>query len=392
MYKKYIFETDKNEIKKVSQKLTIKTVNNVKKFEKYYNFSFKLYKDNPNWIPPFWIEYKDFFKKNNPFWRHAKAKLFIAYKNDEIVGHIAAIVDDLYCDISKEKIGFFGFFECIKDYKCAEALFQTVQNWLVSKGMTKMQGPIDGRVDVGCGFQYSGFNTPQSLLSSYSPEYYISFAEKFDMKKARDFLTYYIDLKKPIPSKLQEKARQCAVSGVTIRPFNRLRTQKELKWWVKFFLESFVNHWGYIPVSPDEVLSRFGIKQMRWFVDSRLFLIAEYNNSPVAYIWATPDYNQIFRKMNGRFGPVQMLQFFFKKRQINKGKLHFIGIKKELRNQNIGSFLNYEALVEMKNRGYLDAEVGLMDEENAIAHSTISITGAKPYKKFRVFEKELHIT
>jgi len=389
---KYIFEKNSKDVQYHYKNLSVETVNTMKIFKKFYNFSFDLYKDDPNWVAPFWIEYKDFFKEKNPFWKHAEAELFIAYKNDEIVGRIAAIVDDLYCDISKEKIGFFGFFECIEDYKCAEALFQTAQNWLVSRGMVKMQGPIDGRVDVGCGFLFSGFNKSQSLLSSYSPEYYIPFAEKFDMKKFRDFLTYYIDLKKPINNELQDKARQCAAYGVKIRPFNRLRTQKELKWWIKFFLESFSNHWGYVPVSPDEVKSRFGIKQLRWFADSRLFLIAELNNSPVGYIWSTPDYNQIFRKMNGQFGLIQMLHFFFKKRQINKGKLHFIGIKKELRNQNIGSYLNYEALVEMKNRGFLDAEVGLMDESNTIAHTTIAITGAEPYKKFRVFEKDFQQT
>jgi hypothetical protein len=165
-----------------------------------------------------------------------------------------------------------------------------------------------------------------------------------------------------------------------------------MKWWIKFFLESFTNHWGYVPVSPEEVRSRFGIKQLRWFIDSRLFQIAEINGSPVAYLWSTPDYNQIFRKMNGRFGLIQIFQFFFKKHQINRGKLHYIGIKKDLRNNNIGSYLNYEALVEMRNRGYHVVEVGLIDEENAIAHSTISITGARPYKKFRVFEKVLHKT
>ncbi|MCJ7572411.1 MAG: GNAT family N-acetyltransferase [Candidatus Thermoplasmatota archaeon] len=254
-----------------------------------------------------------------------------------------------------------------------------------------MQGSINGRVDIGCGFLYEGFNLPQSLLSSYSPEYYISFAEKFDMKKARDFLTYYIDLKKPIPKKLHEKAQMCSASNVKIRPFNRLHTQNELKWWIKFFLECFANHWGYVPVSVDEVRLRFGVKQLRWFVDSRLFLIAEYNSSPVAFIWSTPDYNQIFQKMNGRLGLFNIFQFLFKKQRINKGILHFIGIKKEFRNQNIGSYLNYEILIEMKNRGYLGAEVSLMDEENAVAHTTISITGAEPYKKFRVFEKDFHI-
>jgi hypothetical protein len=252
-----------------------------------------------------------------------------------------------------------------------------------------MRGPINGRVDIGCGFLQTGFDSPPRLLSSYSPSYYISFVEKFDMKKVRDLLSYYIDLKKPIPTKLQEKAQECAASGIKIRLFNRLRTQKELKWWIELFLETIADHWGYVPVSPEEVKSRFGIKQLRWIVDSRLFLVAEFKGIPVAYILSSPDYNQVFQKMKGRLGLFQILKFFIMKPRINIGKLHFIGIKKEFRNQNIGSYLNYKTLVEMKNRGYTGAEVGLIDEKNVIARTTISITGAKVYKKFRVFEKNL---
>jgi len=322
IYKKYIFETDKNEIENLSQNPTIKTVNNIIEFKKFIIFSFKLYKNNSNGVASFCIEYKEFFKKKNPFWKHAELKLFIAYKNDEIVGHIAAIVDHFYCNLSKEKIGFFGFFEFIDDYKSA-------QKWFILKGIIKMQGSINGRIYVGCGFLYEGFNLSQSLLSSYSPEYYISFAEKFDIKKARDFLIYYIDLKKPISNKLLEKAQKCAASDIKIRPFNRLHTQKELKWWIKFFLECFAYHWRYVPVSEDEVRSRFGVKQMRWFVEPRLFIIAEHNNSPVAFIWFTTDYNQIFQKMNRILGLFHILPFLIKKQQINKKEYYILWVLKK---------------------------------------------------------------
>ena len=76
-------------------------------------------------------------------------------------------------------------------------------------------------------------------------------------------------------------------------------------------------------------------------------------------------------------------------KRINRGKMHFIGIKKELRNKNIGSCLNYKALVEMKKRGYVGAEVGVIDEKNAIAHATIAKTGAKPYKRYRIYKKNI---
>lgn len=350
---------------------------------------FQLYQDDPLWVPPFWYEFKDFFKKKNPFWSHAECVLFVARKNNKVIGRIAGIIDYKFCETVGKKIGYFGFFESVQDFECANTLFQTVQDWLVLKEMKVMRGPIDGRIDVGCGFLYSGFDSRPSLLSSYSPAYYVSFAEKFGMKKARDQLLYYIDLTKPIPLELEEKARQCEASGVRIRPFNRLHTQKELKWWVELFLETFADHWGYVPVSVEEVKARFGMKQLRWFVDSRLFLVAEFKGSPIAYLWSTPDYNQIFQKMYGRLGPFQILRFFCTKRQIHTGKLHFIGIKKEFRNQNVGSYLNYKILVEMKPRGYIGAEIGWVDEENVAAHKTIAITGAKLYKKHRVFEKNL---
>ena len=388
----YAFETSNNERRNFPNNLSIETVSNFKHFKKFYNFPFQLYEDNPFWVPPFWYGFKVFFKKKNPFWMHSECKLFIARKNNKVVGRIAAIIDYKFLETVDEKIGYFGFFECNEDFKCAETLLQSAQDWLVSKEMTVMRGPIDGRIDIGCGFLHTGFNSLPSLLSSYSPPYYISFAEKFDMKKARDQLLYYIDLTKPIPTKLKERAQQCSASGIKIHPFNRLHTQKELKWWVDLFLQTFADHWGYVPVSADEVKSRFGVKQLRWFVDSKLFLIAEFKGSPVAYIWSTPDYNQIFQKMNGRLGPYQLLQFLFMKNRINKGKLPLIGIKKEFRNQNIGSYLNYETLVEMKKRGYNGAEVGWIDEENAAARATIDITGAKLYKKFRVFDKNIDDT
>ncbi|MGF3553974.1 MAG: GNAT family N-acetyltransferase [Thermoplasmatota archaeon] len=352
-------------------------------------FPFELYKNDQHWIPPFWFEYNDFFKKKNPFWSHAECKLFIVKKKNEIAGRIAAIIDYKFCGIIGKKIGFFGFFECIDDFECAQALFQSVENWLMSKKINIIYGPINGRVDVGCGFLYYGFDSPPSLLSNYSPEYYISFVEKLGMKKLKDQIIYYVDLTKPLPKKLEEKAKICKEKNVKIRVFNRLRTKKELKWWVDLFLETFSEHWGYVPVSKEEVKKRFGIKQIRWIVDPRLFLIAEIKGLPVGFLWSTPDYNQIFKNLKGKLGPIQILSILLTKKHINKGKLHLIGIKKDYRNYGIGSYLNYEILNNMKNKGYIGAEIGWVDEENTASKMLIEITGAKIYKKYRIFEKSI---
>jgi len=385
----YIFESNSTPIRKFSNEIHVQPVQSFKNFKLFYNVPFQVYRNNPLWVSPFWYEMKTFFKKKNPFWSHADGCLFVVQKNNAVVGRIAAIIDDAYCKVVGENIGYFSFFECVEDYDCAEALLLTAQELLAGRGMRVMRGPIDGRIDVGCGFLYTGFNVRSSLLSTYSPAYYVSYAEKFGFKKSRDFISYYVDLTKPIPKKLEEKAQQSTASGIQVRPFHRLRTRKELTWWVDLFLETFSEHWGFVPVTTEEVKTRFGIKQLRWFVDSRLFLVAEYKGEPIAYLWSTPDYNQVFQSMNGRLGPYQLLHFFISKRKIDTGKLHFIGIKKEFRNRSIASLLNYYALKEMKDRGFVGAEIGVIDENNANAHTTIAITGATVYKTHRVFEKDL---
>lgn len=369
--------------------ISIVPVNTHKDLKIFYNLPFEIYRTDAQWVAPFWLEFKAFFNKKNPLWSHAQHKLFIVRRGHKTVGRIAAIIDELYCKTQKDRIGFFGFFECTNDFDCAKALFHGAEQWLSTHGIRLMQGPIDGRIDMGCGFLLEGYDTPTTLLSSYSKDYYIPFCEKYQMIKSRDFFEYRIDLTTPLPDALVEKAHRCSTQGITIRPFNRLRTNRELNWWVSLFLDTFETHWGYVPVSEQEVKVRFGVNHLRWTVDPRLFLVAEYNGSPIAYLWATPDYNQLFRYMHGRLGILEYITFLSQKKYVDVGKLHFIGIKEKLRHHSIGSALNYYALEEMKKRSYKSAAVGVIDEHNKTAHDTIKLTGATISRTFRVYEKTI---
>ena len=387
----YVFNSDVAETRNISSNVGISLVATVKDFKDFFRVSWFIYRDDIYWIPPFWMEIRDFFKKRNPFWTHAEARLFVVYQDNIAVGRIAAIIDHKFCETTGEKVGYFGFFECINDFTIASALFEVAEEWLASKGMSLMRGPINGRIDLGCGFLYEGFHSAPSILSSYSPKYYLDFAKKYGMGKLRDQLIYWLDLTKPIPGILEKTAECCNKEGVKIRRFKHLRAGTELKWWIKLMKDLFSEHWGYVPVSYDEVKMRFGIKQSRWSVDSRLFLIAEVDNRPVAFIWATPDYNQVFKKMNGKLGINGILKFLWHKRKINQGKLNLIGGKREYCNQGIASYLNYCAMLEMKRRGYAGAEIGWVDEFNSASLKIIDKTGARLYKKFRVFEKDIQV-
>jgi GNAT superfamily N-acetyltransferase len=387
--RKYVFESVSPETIQVSSNLLISSVTTPEDFKVFFRVPWRVYENDVYWVPPLWSEIKDFFKSNNLFWTHAESKLFVAYQEGNAVGRVASVIDYKFVETAGEKVGFFGFFESIRDFNVASALLKVAQEWLESKGMSKMLGPINGRVDVGCGFLYEGFNSPPSILSPYSPRYYIDFVEKYGMKKSRDLLVYYLDLTSPIPEYLKEAAKRCEAKGVKIRGFNRLRAGKEMKWWIKLMKETFSNHWGYVPVSDEEVRTRFGVKQARWFVDSKLFLVAEVDNKPIGFKWSTPDYNQIIKEFNGKIGITGVVKFLLNKHKITQGKFNFVGIDKKYQRQGIASLMNYYTMVEMKRRGYKGAECSWYDEKNIASIRTIEKTGAKLYKKFRVYEKNI---
>ena len=52
-------------------------------------------------------------RSKNPFFQHAEAEYFLAERGGEVVGRIAAIANRLHNETHGDRVGFFGFFECV---------------------------------------------------------------------------------------------------------------------------------------------------------------------------------------------------------------------------------------------------------------------------------------
>lgn len=386
---KYVFESVSPEKMHISSNIEISVVNTIEDLWGFYRVPWKIYRDDVYWVAPFWKETRDFFRQDNPFWRHSETRLFVAYKNNIAVGRIAAIIDHNFSETNGEKVGYFGFFESIPDFKIASALFEVAQKWLASKGITEMHGPINGRIDLGCGFLLEGFNSMPFMLTSYSPKYYLDFVEDFGMEKSSDLVAYYIDLRQPIPSSVEEVAKRCEKNGVKIRRFNRFRFEKEMHLWFKMWVQIFSDHWGYALVSYEELKTRFGVKQLKWIINPKLFLVAEIDNEPIGFRWSLPNYNQIFKNLDGKLGFFGSAKFLWYAPKIIQGKFIIMGIKKEYRGQGIGTCMNYHTLLEMKKKGYTCAEYGWIEEYNIASRRCGEKIGGKLYKKYRVYKKNI---
>jgi GNAT superfamily N-acetyltransferase len=388
----YIFQ--KNKPLDIQEgRIHIRSITTKNDFQLFLDIPRTIYQHDKGWIPPLWNDEKNFFKIKNRFWSHADAILYIVLMDDRPVGRIAGIVDDLFMKQTGEKTGFFGFYESINNVTMANHLLLAVEHWAKSRNCTNLIGPVNGRVDNGAGFLFNTFESQPTILDSYSPPYYLDFMEQNGFQKHRDLYTFSVDLTQPLSANLKANMEKTKNTyHITLRRFNRWRSRAELNWWIPFFLETFSSHWGYVPVDFKEVLQRYGLRNIRWVGDDDLFIIAENNEGPVGYLWGTPDYNQVFKKINGNITLLSALKHLRTLKTIDYGKLNVIGVKKDYQNKQLALLLNYEVLTRMQKRGYKGADIGWIDEHNKKALKVIEKMDVTHHKTFRVYEKEINIS
>ncbi|NTW37331.1 MAG: GNAT family N-acetyltransferase, partial [Syntrophobacteraceae bacterium] len=124
--------------------------------KQFIKFAWKVYPSDPelkrHWVPPVISDYmKTLDTESYPLYDHADLAMFTAWKDGEMVGTIAAIQNRRHNQIHEDKVGFWGFFECIDDQKVADALFEAAALWLKSKGLNAMRGPVSPSMNDQCG-------------------------------------------------------------------------------------------------------------------------------------------------------------------------------------------------------------------------------------------------
>ena len=176
--------------------LIIKPVETLEERKSFLSFPWKVYKDNPYWVPPFFSERLHFTDpEKNPFFENAEAQLYMALRGDEIVGTIAAFVNHRHNKFQNENIAFFGFFEVLEDYEAADALFKTAEGWAKERGYSALRGPAQWNTNDECGLLVDGFDDRPRVLMTYNPAYYVDYIEKLGYKYARDLWAYKVSVK-----------------------------------------------------------------------------------------------------------------------------------------------------------------------------------------------------
>ncbi|MEL6133822.1 MAG: GNAT family N-acetyltransferase, partial [Bacteroidota bacterium] len=111
----------------------------------FYGLPEKIYAHDPDWIRPLIQDVKKVFDpKQNPFFEHGELDRWVLKSpTGEVIGRVAAFINERKAHTFRQPTGGMGFFECVEDQDAAFALFDTAKAWLEAHNMEAMDGPIN---------------------------------------------------------------------------------------------------------------------------------------------------------------------------------------------------------------------------------------------------------
>ena len=369
------------------------TVSNSSDLKRFIKSQFNFYKDDKNFVPPLLMDRLKLLNKDkNPFFKHSKMELFMVEENGNILGRIAAIVNDNHNKTHNDKVGFFGFFECENNQETANLLFDEAKKFLSKNGMTEMRGPANPSLNDECGLLIDGFDSPPVILMTYNPKYYINLIENYGLSKVKDLYAYHLVNEEYVSEKLERM--QSIVrkrNSLTIRSMN-FSNKKQFKLDVATLKYIYNNawepNWGFVKMTDEEF--DFLANDLKSIADPDYALIAEINGKPAGFALALPDINQcLIHNKNGYLLP-GIWHLLTKKKKIDLLRIIVLGILPQYQRTGADAVLYWELGTRGKPKGIKYGEASWILEDNEMMNKGLTTTMlGKVYKTYRLYQKTI---
>jgi GNAT superfamily N-acetyltransferase len=371
--------------------LAVKRVTSRREQKQFVNLPWTLYAGDPNWVPPLLMEHRRLLNyKPHPFYDDAEIQTFLALRDGQVCGRVAAIVNHAHNRWMNEKRGFFGFFESLDDQTVANALFDAAAAWLRDRGMQTIRGPANPSLNYEIGLLIEGFHSPPTFGMTYNKPYYEKLFEAWGFKKVQDMFAFWghIDMLPKLDSKLWfigSEAKQRF--NVTIRPLNHARFGDEVKMFLRVYNTSLSGTWGFVPFSPSEIKAvGAGLKHL---IAPELAIVAEVNGEPIGACLGLLDYNHRIKRINGRLFPFGFLHLTRNKRAIKKMRVISMNVVPEYQRWGLGIVLLCGLFESLQKWGIQEVEYSFVLESNTLSRGSLEKGGAKRDKTYRMYDRDL---
>ncbi|HEY8591753.1 MAG TPA: N-acetyltransferase [Sphingomicrobium sp.] len=378
-----------------SSPVAIRPVESKKDRQAFVDLAWKVYKDDPHWVPPLKDEVHGLITPGkNPWFEHARAQLWLAERGGETVGRISAQVDDLVQEHMGAGTGQWGMFEAL-DEEAAKALIGTAEDWLRAQGMTRALGPISLSIWDEPGLEVEGFGQdPAAMMGHHRPEYQ-GWIEAARFSKAKDLLTYEVDIAHWNDLKIDRLIAMGERNPrIRIRKVDKSRFDEEARIILNILNDAWSENWGYVPLTPAEIA--YAGKKLKPIIYEELVRIAELDGEPVAFMITIPDINELTKDLNGKLFPFNFVKLLWRLRnpRVQRVRVPLMGVAKRLHQTRMASMLAF-MLIEYIRRdcvgkfGVELGEFGWILEDNKGMLSIAELPSARVNHRYRIYEKRL---
>ena len=374
--------------------IIIKKVSSKKELKTFIRFNYELYKGNPYSVPDLYDDMLNTFSpKKNAAFEFCEAEYFLAYKDNKVVGRVAAIINNRANQTWDKKEVRFGWIDFIDDEEVSSALLKAVEDWGKQKGMDTITGPL-GFTDMDAeGMLIEGFDQLGTMATIYNYPYYPQHMEKLGFEKDAD----WVEFKLYVPDQLPEKFVR--ISEIILQKYKlkiKKLTRKEIKekhYGQKIFdliNEAYAPLYGFSKMTQGQIDQY--VNTYLPLLDLRMVSIVETEDGElVAAGISMASLSKALQKAKGRilpFGWFYLLKALFIKRP-KVLDLLLVGVKPEYQSKGVNALLFYDLVPTFKKMGFIYGESNPELEENKKVQAQWSAFESVQHKRRRAFKKAI---
>ena len=282
--------------------IEIRTHRPGQRIDDFLNLHYELFRGDPAFIAPLEMELRDRLTPGkNPFFEHAEAVYFTAWKNGRCVGRISAQIDHEHLRIHKDRTGFFGFFDTIDDQEVASALLTAAESWLRDRGMQRVRGPFSLSINEECGMLVDGFEHPPVVMMPHGLRHQPKLVEGAGYQKAQDLYAWKYVVEPPPERAMKAHAQITSMPEIRFRPITLKSVKKDVPILLDIFNDAWSENWGFVPLTQAEAKKM--ANDLLLLLDERIAFIVELHGRPVAVCLTLPNLNEAARDLGGKLLP-----------------------------------------------------------------------------------------
>jgi len=362
----------------------------------FYNFAWRVYQDDPNWVPHLWPQRKSYLERRAAFFHYGEGEFWLARWGGEVVGTIGTAIDHSRNRNMGWRAANFGFFEVLPDgYDVAAKLWDHACQWAREHGMTELQGPYSFSTTDDPGFLVQGFEYAPTIMMGHNPPYYPEFAQRYGFEVLQESVAYRIDLARinfdvnNAPAaihRIAARVLQRHGSGV-IRHARLDDWEQEIKRLHPLYNKSLAVLPEFSPL--EEVEFRAQAMALKPILDPDLALIAQIDGKAVGFALGLPNIMEALRYANGLRYPWDYVRLALAQRRITGVSFKILAVDPDYWGYGLEALLFLEFGKAAIRKGYTWIDGSLTSQQNPQTNKLATRMGGYIYRRYREYRLSL---